>query len=263
MKRYIKLFIFILILLITFVLFTPSFFSNFLIGKVSGDIKFRYAITNYNNNVIEYTFNHKKYDGDLMSMTIKKKIDVSNKKYNSNLLYYNYQKVFNPKVPNYSSFTNICSYILSRVLKNTDKKIKVGVIVSKRNCLKDKFKSGNYFNIATYKVDSTMNLESICKIHNDTVKKVKNNCKKINLKMYDFLHFHSCNIIFNSHRDLSYIEREDGYKLIRLQLPEELPSLIDIQKMYNFKNKKQLLVLNNYNNDWMITKIVIPKKMKK
>lgn len=260
MNSLLKLFIVILILLISFVLLTPSSFSNFLIGKVSGDVKFKYAITNYHNNIVEYNFNHKNFDGDLMSLTIKKMINLSDQKMNTNLLYHNYQKVFNPKVPNYSSFTNICAYILNRVLKNTNKKIKVGVIVSKRNCLKDKYKSGNYFNIATYKVDSTMNLESICKIHNDTVKKVKNNCKKTNLKIYDFLQFQSCNFIFNSHRDLSYIERDDGYKLLRLQLPEELPSLDDIQKMYNFKNKKQLLVLNNYNNDWMITKIVIPKK---
>ena len=77
----------------------------------------------------------------------------------------------------YSSFTNICAFILKKILANSNKKIKVGIIVSKRHCLNNKYKSGNYFNIATYYVYPNMNFNNICEIHYSTIIKVKNNIK--------------------------------------------------------------------------------------
>jgi hypothetical protein len=253
------IFIFILISLISLILIVPTFLSNFIIGTVSGNIDFKYSIINYDNKILEYSFHHKKYDGDLMSLTIKKMTNLSEKINKSKFFYYNYQKVYNPNNPKYSSFTNICAFILKKILANSNKKIKVGIIVSKRHCLNNKYKSGNYFNIATYYVYPNMNFNNICEIHYSTIIKVKNNFKKVSLKINDLCNFYNCNYIFNSHRNLSYIERDDGYKLLRIQLKEEIPSEKDIDDMYHFKNKKQLIVFNNYDKKWIITKIVLHK----
>ena len=92
-------------------------------------------------------------------------------------------------------------------------------------------------------------IEEICKIHIDAVTKVKNNCNKTYMKLVDLYKMYKCNFVLNSHRSLSYIERNDGYKLVRVQLESELPSELDIQKMYNFYNSTQIVVLNNYNNN--------------
>ena len=149
------------------------------------------------------------------------------------------------------------SKILKTILTNSKRKIKVGVIISKRHCLPSVTQEGNFMNIATYIVYPSMTIEEICKIHVDAVTKVKNNCNKTYMKLIDLYKLYKCNFIFNSHRSLSYIERIDGYKLLRLQLASEIPSEIDMQNMYHFYNSKQIIVLNNYENQWIITQIVI------
>ena len=81
------------------------------------------------------------------------------------------------------------------------------------------------------------------------------------MKLSDVYKISKCNFIFNSHRSLSFIERNDGYKLKRLQLASELPTELEVQKMYNFYNNRQIIVLNNYDNQWIVSQIVYGDKM--
>ena len=244
---------------ITFI--TPKIVSDYLIGFFSGYVRLKYIMINNNNNIVAYKYHHQYYDGELMNMSIKNMTNLGKRNNNIKFFYNKYQAITNPKVPNYSSFTNICAQMLKTILTNSKRKVKVGIIISKRHCLPSKTQVGNYMNIATYVVYPSMSIEEICKIHVESVTKVKNNCKKTYMKLSDVYKISKCNFIFNSHRSLSYIERNDGYKLKRLQLASELPTELEVQKMYNFYNNRQIIVLNNYDNQWIISQIVYGDKM--
>jgi hypothetical protein len=236
---------------------TPKKISNYILGFICGNVHLKYIILNYNNNIVEYNYHHQTYDGDLMNLSIKNLTNLGIKNTENLRLSYNkYQIVPKLNITNYSSFTNACAYILKTVLQNSKKKIKVGIIVSKRHCLTNQFQQGNYMNIATYTVYPYMSLNNICEIHIKAITEVKNDCSKTYLKLYDIYKLYRCNYVLNSHRSLSYIERNDNYKLLRLQIPSEIPSELDMQNMYYFNTFKQLIVLNNFENQWIITQII-------
>ena len=101
-----------------------------------------------------------------------------------------------------------------------------------------------------------MSLNDICELHINSITKIKNDCSKTFLKVYDLYRLSQCNYVLNSHRSLSYIERNDGYNLLRVQIPSEIPSELEMQDMYYFNTFKQLIVLNNFDNQWVITQVI-------
>ena len=102
---------------------TPKRLSNYILGFVCGNVHLKYIILNYNNNIIEYNYHHKKYDGDLTNISIKNLTNLGIKNTeNLSLSYNKYQIIPKLNIPNYSSFTNACVYILKTILQNSKKK---------------------------------------------------------------------------------------------------------------------------------------------
>lgn len=256
----------IIVLLILYVYFyTPHWIVNIgykiFVPKVRMTYIINYCKYDKVSKVITYSFDHGFYDGSLISQYIKQ----SNSKYKRLIktpqsIYDDYQIInYNIKdnIKLYSSFT----YTISSILKNMQSyyklkyperhSIDVGIIVSKRNLLKDPSKLGNYVRTVIYTINVNDSYDKICSIHDNAVKTEQKN-NKLYGKGYEQMYMlKNTNINFNSHRELSYIERNDGNKLT-LILDKNFKTKEDMTNKMFSRGTTKMVFLNYLNDKWII-----------
>ena len=277
------IFIFLVILSIIFIFYTPKSLSNYLYGFLK-PVRLKYIITNNpiklnkKYNVIDYEFIHRYFDGDLMNLHIKDSTVTPKKQIRFiNNPYKKYQIIPNQfKLEQYSSFTQAVAYIIKKLFKyrncditdcpektpnlfkynpckyRTCKSLKIGIVVSKRHLLKNQYTKGNFLKFATYTVYSHNTFPEICDIHYHTIKKTKyTSCYMENTTFNDIIKAYDCDIIFNSWRNLTNITRNDGTQLVRV--PENLNKQDLINKLFKTYNKNMYVKLDYYETNWIIS----------
>lgn len=228
-----KKFLILVLVIIYFTFYTPKYLSNILLSKFIINLTYKYI-----NNYINYKFNHRYFDGRLVSHYIKnnlwqsKKISSGSRKVNKYLF------LKNERIQNYSLFTSSISNYLFDVIKIQKKKLKIGIVVSTR---KNNLKKGNYLKFAIYHVNPNDNVFEICKKHHDSVNIIKSskyNNKTFKLK--DLIQALSFDYIFNSQSELSNIKTIDNKNLT-------IQNKININKHLfyeNKSNKKKIKICN-------------------
>ena len=133
---------FILGLIIYF--YTPQILSDILLQIICGSIKLTYI--DNDNNLISYTFNHRNYDGKLMKYSIQQEL-VKYKTIYKKINIYNfksYQYLNNNRVLQFTKFISSISYLLKEILFYKKRDIKICIITSIRNKIKDYTSYGNF-----------------------------------------------------------------------------------------------------------------------
>lgn len=190
------------------------------VGKVRLRYIVNYSTDNLKSNILDYSFDHGFYDGDLMNKYLVSSTFVPKRYIATPLrLYEDYQIINYVKThEQYSSFTLAVGTLLRKMCtyyqeKYPNKKgLRVGVFVSKRDLLKCSNVKGNYIRFVNYSIDVTDSLEDICKTHHNAIAKEKAN-PRINTKAFEMISVYQNHIILNSHRNLSQIRRDDGNEL--------------------------------------------------
>lgn len=263
-----QLFSIIILSILYIYYFTPHWIVNIgykiLVPKVRLTYMINYSKYDKVSKVITYSFDHGFYDGNLISQYIKQ----SNSKYKRLIktpqsLYHNYQIVNYSIIDNikvYSSFT----YTISTILKNMQAYYKlkyperdsivVGILVNKRNLLKDPSRLGNYVRTVIYKINVNDSYAKICNIHDNKVRSEQRN-SILYPKVYEQMHMlKQTNINFNSHRELSYVERNDGYKLT-LILDKNFKTKEDMTDKMFTGVTTNMVFLNYLDQKWIIRSV--------
>lgn len=191
-----------------------------IIDKVFGNLTFFFV--NEDNEIIKFTFDHKNFDGELMSYYIKNKIikPIYLKNFtNSNTLIppeHQQLQLFNTNSCIYSKFIQSISLLTHNIINFKKKDINIGIIVSTR---KNNIDKGNFLSLTIINILKNDKIETICdKIYNSI-----QNCKKQEnqhssiidyIKKYANFNF-KVDYIFNSHRNLSNFSIENkNFKII-------------------------------------------------
>lgn len=232
-----------------------------IISKIDFTYIINYSKDDNISKIITYKFDHGFYDGSLISQYIKlsksgyKRLIKTPKSIYDDYQVVNYKIQDNIKI--YSSFTYAITSILKKMQSYykikypTNDVINVGIVVSKRNLLKDSSKLGNYVKTVYYKINVNDSYETIYNIH-DTAVKIEQKDKNILYNNgYSLYMMKTSDITFNSHRELSYIERNDGNKLT-LIADKNFKNKEDMEnKMFTRKNNK-MVFLNYLDKKWFI-----------
>tara|TARA_B100001093_G_C26847511_1_gene1023564 strand:+ start:1966 stop:2775 length:810 start_codon:yes stop_codon:yes gene_type:complete len=244
------LFIFCILL---FIIYTPQKISDKFYGKIIGDTTLNYY--DYDNNNIRYIFNHKNYDGELMAHVIKNNLfKYTLSKNISNYEFKKHQYLNSKRIENYSIFTSAVSYLLHDMMYFQRRSLKIGIVVSLRHKCKDINKKGNFIKLATYTVTPNDTLLGICKIHNDSVKYIKNkNYLRYNSCFLDLLRGFQCDYIFNSWRSLTCINTVENKNLIR-QRDKEVKK-IDVKKLIHIPSW-QYIILDYIDGNYILGDII-------
>tara|TARA_B100001057_G_C22684023_1_gene884951 strand:- start:25 stop:633 length:609 start_codon:yes stop_codon:yes gene_type:complete len=196
-----------------------------------------------------------KNDGKLVYYKIKNnkvhiKFKETDKKYD---LYNDYQIVYSNNVSKqYSSFTYATANIIRECLKRNNKTIKIAILISLRDKQKNIYTEGNFIKFAFYTIKPGTSYDNILKKHNGAVSSIKrcnNNVDYVNL--YDVLRLLNCDFIINSWRDLSNINMNNT---LLTRYEENKLSKKSIEDIYLMKQKSNIIYLDYYNKDWVISK---------
>ena len=240
----------LIIVCVMLTLCTPQFLSDITYEIVSkiiyGDLNFVYI--DGHNRLLCYKFDHKNYDGKLMAYLIKNNLITYKIKKNIKIYKYNqYQYLNNKKIRDYSLFTSSISHLLNEILKIQKRALKICIVVSVRNKLKDKTIKGNFIKFAYYTINPENDIIDICVKHRKSVINVQNEKYVINnTTLHDFISsFYGVDFVFDSWRDLSYISTIDDKLLIRQ------PTIkITKENIHDLKhNKKRKFVVCDYSDN--------------
>ena len=241
---------------------------KFLCGKVMLTYIFNYSKYDKLSKVITYKFDHGFFDGSLISYHIKKSTSSHKRLIRTPQSLFDEYQIIKYTVPNntklYSSFT----YAISSILKDMqdyykihypkNEKINVCVIVSKRKLLKQKNRFGNYLRIAHYTINTTTSYAEICHLHNDVIKKEVVNKNALSSSGYDLYNYIQADICFNSHRDLSVIQRDDGNTLT-LVTNKIFKNKHDMEAKMFSRDHKKTVFLNYFDDNWIVNQLKITK----
>lgn len=247
-------YIIFLIIVYYLIVKTPQSISDIIYSWNSGTIKLIYYNKN-KNKFISYNFNHKFYDGALMNYYIKN--NLVKYKIENNLKIYDYKKyqyLNNEKIENYSKFTSSIAHFLSEIMKNQKRKLKICILISTRHNLKNKVKKGNFLKYVSYTINPKYTKNYICKIHEKSINKKKNNKSQINnTTIYELIkEFMNSDYIFNNWRDLSMIRVPNEGVLVRQSTKKITKN--DIYKLkYNYS--RTFIFLDYLNNHYIISNI--------
>uniref|UniRef100_A0A6C0F5T7 Uncharacterized protein n=1 Tax=viral metagenome TaxID=1070528 RepID=A0A6C0F5T7_9ZZZZ len=256
MKIKIKLIIFMIlfIILCNIYLFTPQLLSDIIYGMNFGVMKFIYM--DGDKNKISYTFNHRNYDGQLMAYTIQQELV----KYNieEDLKTYKfkpYQYLNSDRILQFSRFTSSVSYLLNEMITHQKRNIKVCIITSIRNKIKDTMSKGNFIKLAYFTIIPSDNIFDICSKLQTSVKNAQSkNYFKENTTLHEFFSaFYNVNYVFDSWRDLSSIYTKSNRLLIR-QSTNKI-SEKDILKLKHRNDKKSFITLDFLEDKYIISGI--------
>ena len=253
--------IFISVFIYFLVFNTPFFIINYIFGCSQMNPYYLNYYIYKNNYKYSKTFkiNHFYYDGRLTSMVIKKKKiklnnlkkidDVGCKIYNKHNILSNLLNI--PK--NNTTFSSL-NYNVAHLLKYISliqkKKLRVCVIVSKRN--QNEYSKGNLIKFAFFNVNMYMDNVTIMKIFKYSVENSKK-CSKKFINIYDIIKFLNCDIIINSWKELSQIETNNGLLLNRFE--SKILSEFELLNHLLDEKKGKIIFFDKYNNDWIINKI--------
>ena len=210
------------LVLYTVVFHTPFFVTNLLIGTTT---TLRNTFRDRHGNLLHYEASHRRMDGNLFAEMIRtgklqpKRIDRAT----------TYPLIAMPKLPKhptYSSFTTVCAHLLKTYLPKTPHKI--GVFVSKRS--KRGASGGNLIVLATYKTMPDMTMEEIQRRHHEAVKRAKQSSQSY-MTIADMAEMLRCTYIFNSHRALGKIVRDDGTVLRQVNIKPVKYRLSDLRNL--------------------------------
>ena len=251
-----------LFIIIYYLVFNTPFF---LINNLFGFSQMKSFILNYyifkNNEVYSKTFeiDHKKYDGRLTSMLLKKKnirLNNLNKINNNSIKIYEKHNILSNLLDfkkNDTLFSSL-NYNVSHLLKfmcNTQKRnLNVCIVVSTRD--ETNYTNGNLIKLGFFNVHKSMDNIEIMKRFKNCVEKCKKDSKKF-LNIYDILRFLNCNITINSWKDLS--EMQTSYGLILKRFETSLFSKTELLNNLLDGKKGKVVFFDKYNNDWIINKI--------
>jgi hypothetical protein len=251
---YIFIIIVVIILIVIIIFYTPQVISDIIYGINFGNLKFIYYDKN-KKRLLSYNFNHKDYDGSLMSYSIQNNLV----KYNieNDIKIYKlkkYQYLNNERILDFSLFTSSISHLLNEIMMYQNRKIKICIIVSIRHNLIDKTQKGNFIKLAYYTISPKNNKIDICNIHNYSVKNIKfKNYLIKNTTLYDFIKsFINIDYVFNSRRDLSTINTLNGL------LIKQSTNKITHTEIYNLKHvpNRLFIVLDFFNKHYIISHII-------
>lgn len=238
--------------------FTPKFITNN-IFSLFGYNKFIYIDKNSKTKeLLSYIFNHKFYDGKLMSYNIQQELvnyKIENDAILFKPLFYNFIiKEYSKELVNYSKFNIVLSHLLYKMLLHQKRKINICIIVSIRDKLINKMKKGNYIKYACFSVNLSDNIFSIANKYKNSVKEIQNkNYFVKNTTIYDLISsFRNIDYIFNNWRDLSQIKTINNKYLIR-QLDNNVTKE-NIEDLINNK-KKAFIIFDFLENNYIISSI--------
>ena len=241
MKIKIKLLTFII--LFNIYLFTPQLLSDIIYGMKFGLMKFIYM--DEDKNTISYTFNHRNYDGKLMAYSIQQ--ELVNYKIENDLKTYNfkpYQYLNNDRILQFSRFTSSVSYLLNEMITHQKRNIKVCIITSIRNKIKDPMSKGNFIKLSYFSIIPSDNIFDICSKLQISIKNTQSKKYfKENTTFYEFFSaFYNVNYVFNSWRDLTTIYTKSNRLLIRQSINKI--SEKDILNLKHATDKKSFITLD-------------------
>lgn len=246
-----KSFILYIILLILFIFYTPFTIMNMIYGSFIPNVKIIYNSQNIQNNnkYIEYNFNHRFFDGNLMHHYIKNnlhpKIDI-NSNFNN---FEEHQYIDSKRILDHSLFTSAISKLVYKLVNKQQKNLNICIIVSTR----DTYDFGNFLQFALYTIKQSNTLEEICNIHNIAVKQIQNRKYISNhASLYDFLKLYKADYIFNSWRNLSSINTIDNRLLTRMS--DQKISKTDIENLMIAK-KRAFVITDFIDNSFVISQI--------
>lgn len=257
MSKLKNIFIFTIIIIpiyifIKFFFLTPIMLSNNIYGLKFGTMKFIYI--DQNKKLKSFSFNHRDYDGDLMAYNIKNGlVDYVTEKKNINVYNFkSYQYLSEKKILKYSRFVSSVSFLLNEMITCQKRKIKVVIIVSKRDKLKNYQTKGNFIDFAYFQIDPSDSFLKICSKCQQTIKNIKSNqIKRANLNKFLFL-FSNVDYVFNSWRSLTVINTINNDLLLRRSTTNILEQ--DILRL-KCEKKRTFINLDFLNNRYIISEI--------
>lgn len=261
MTRYL---IVLLTLLLIYIFYqTPFHLSNILIGLTCPDIKLAYKTEN--GNIITYQFSH--YDTDAIrarhliqeSTDMRKDFALSNVE--SEASFKDYHKIDSRRVGNYSLFNSMVARFCKKIFEKQKwrKELVITIVLSFRSIMPEniKWSPGNRLCYLTYIVKSNNTLSEMCEIQANMIKKHRERAikdKRFHNDIIDALRFAlNTDFTFNSWRELSTIERNDGLKL------EFVPFDINVTKgdmkdLYE-RTENAYIILNFINDSFVVSDI--------
>lgn len=201
---------------------TPFFVTNLVIGTAT---TLRNTFRDRHGNLLHYEASHRRLDGNLFAEMIRtgklrpKRIDRAT----------TYPLIAMPNLPRhptYSSFTMVCAHLLKTYLPKTPHKI--GVFVSKRG---GRARSGgNLIVLATYETTPDLTMEEVQRRHHEAVNRAKESSKSY-MTIADMAKMLRCTYIFNSHRAMGKIVRQDGTVLRQVNVKPVKYRLRDLRDL--------------------------------
>lgn len=244
--------------------YTPYYLINIMFTIIyPTKLTYIFNYSKYDNvsRVITYKFDHGFYDGSLMSQYIQKSNSKHKRLIKTPKSLYDDFQIIEYIIPNnvklYSSFTYAISSILRNMqtyYKNNYPKqyiINVGIIINKRHLLKEKSTFGNYIRAVYYNINVYNSYDEICIIHDNAVKKEQNNKMNLHYTCYDLYMRKTSNIVFNSHRALSYIKRDDNNTLTLIR-NKNFKNKEDMESKMFTRNNTKDVYLSYLDKKWVI-----------
>ena len=232
---------------------TPQIISDTGFGLIFSVIKLVYR--DEHNKMLYYEFDHKDYDGSLMSYSINN--DIVKPTLIDNIKSYtfkSYQYLKNDRILDYSLFTSSVSYLLEEMLMYQKRKLVVCIIVSVRNNMKNSQTKGNFLKLAKFTVIPNDTIYDICYKLQTSVKNVQTQKHlKFNTTFHDICSgLYNADYMFNSWRNLTSIDTKSRGLLIRKPENKVLE-----KNIVNLKHKKKRskIFLDYLNDRYVISKI--------
>lgn len=263
-----KLFSIVVFLILYLYFYTPHIVVNIVYKIIFSKVSFTYII-NYSKHdkiskIITYKFDHGFYDGSLIAKFIKQSRSEHKRLIRTpEYLYEDYQVVnynLGNNVKKYSSFTYAVSSIIKKMQNYyhinypTQQNINVGIIVSKRRLLKNSSMLGNFIRTVYYDINVNDSYDKICNIHDIAVKNEQKDIINLYNNGYDIYKLKKSDIIFNSHRELSYIERNDGNNLTLIS-DKNFKNKEDMENKMFKRGYKKMVFFNYLDEKWIIRTI--------
>jgi len=224
----------LILILIILYFFTPQIFTDSVFGMLHGTMEFIYKVKD-NKRLIRYAFDHAQFDGALMVHTIQQ--ELVDYKTIDDVVVYNfkpYQNLDSTRIPTFSRFTSSISYLLREMVARQKKTIRICIIVSIRNNLKDFTSKGNFIKYACFTVAPSDRVIDICSKLQTSVKNVQSSYHfRGNPTLHDFTSVLSADYVFDSWRIFSSIHTKSGNLLVR-----QPTTSVSEEDIYNLKHSR-------------------------
>lgn len=254
--------LFFIIVYIYYIIFdTPFFISNKILNfTIFKTINLDYIVNYKNNNYLyNFTLPHEEYDAKLISNYLKTNklkmkqnpiLNISDYKlnYNHNIVNEFLSLNKNTYDSKFSNFINTISYLICDICMKQQKSLNVGIIVNNRT--DNNFQKGNFITFAFFRVYPYQELYKIMKNMNKSIINAKNKEKKY-FSLYDLYNLYNCDLIFDSWRELTYIENIHGFSYSRIE--NNILSYNELKKIIYAKRKK-FIYLDYKDNNYIISK---------